>query len=173
MASKALQKITHDTNWHDLDVLIVDLPPGTGDIQLTLCQKLPVTGAVVVTTPQDLALIDVDRAIGMFNKVSLPVLGIIENMSVFTCPHCHTDTHIFGQGGGAKMQAKFEVPLLGQIPLIPSIQEDMDAGMPTVAKDADSTEAKIYIEIARGMLTELAKRPKGFKAVMPKVVVEN
>ena len=130
MAAGALQQLITQTNWHDLDYLIVDMPPGTGDIQLTLSQQVPLTGAVVVTTPQDIALIDAKKGLRMFQKVNVPILGIIENMSVFICPHCGEVEHIFGEGGAKRMSEQYGVPLLGELPLSAKIREQADSGLP-------------------------------------------
>ena len=137
MAAGALQQLITQTNWHDLDYLIVDMPPGTGDIQLTLSQQVPLTGAVVVTTPQDIALIDAKKGLRMFQKVNVPILGIIENMSVFICPHCGEVEHIFGEGGAKRMSEQYGVPLLGELPLSAKIREQADSGLPTVAAEPD------------------------------------
>lgn len=137
MAAGALQQLITQTNWHDLDYLIVDMPPGTGDIQLTLSQQVPLTGAVVVTTPQDIALIDAKKGLRMFQKVNVPILGIIENMSVFICPHCGEVEHIFGEGGARRMSEQYGVPLLGELPLSAKIREQADGGLPTVAAEPD------------------------------------
>ena len=148
MASGALTQLLTLTNWRDLDYLIVDMPPGTGDIQLTLSQSSPLTGAVVVTTPQDIALIDAKKGLKMFEKVNVPLLGIVENMSVFICPCCGEVTHIFGEGGAKRMSEQYGVPMLGELPLSPAIREAADSGRPTVAAEPESAAAKMYRAIA-------------------------
>src|SRR5690606_5107451 len=131
----ALQQLLGQTLWDELDYLVVDMPPGTGDIQLTLSQRVPVAGAVIVTTPQDIALIDAKKGIEMFRKVDIPVLGVVENMSAFRCPNCGHESHIFGEGGGARIAGEFAAPLLGRLPLTMEIREQADGGTPTVARD--------------------------------------
>ena len=155
MASGALQQILTQTLWEDLDYLIVDMPPGTGDIQLTLSQKVPVSGAVIVTTPQDIALIDAAKGIEMFAKVDIPVLGVLENMSVYQCPKCGELSHLFGEGGGARVAQELGVPLLGQLPLAMSIREQADGGTPTVRAEPDSAIAALYRDAARCMAAQL------------------
>ena len=149
MATGALQQLLGQTDWGALDYLIVDMPPGTGDIQLTLSQKAPVSGAVIVTTPQDIALLDARKGIEMFRKVDIPVLGVVENMSYFACPECGAKSEVFGGGGGERVAAEFGVPLLGQLPLAPDIREQADGGRPTVAADAESATALLYRDLAR------------------------
>ncbi len=173
MATGALQQLLTQTHWHDLDYLIVDLPPGTGDIQLTLTQQIPVSGALIVTTPQDIALLDAMKGLKMFEKVNVPVLGIVENMSLHICSQCGHEEPIFGSGGGEKLAGKYNVPLLGSLPLDISIRENADGGHPTVIYDPDSRIAQIYKEIARKAAAKLARRPKDFAAKFPKIVVEN
>lgn len=151
MVIKALQQMLFQTDWKALDYLILDLPPGTGDVQLTLSQKAPINGAIIVTTPQDMALLDVRKGIEMFRKVNVPVLGVIENMSVFQCPHCHAKSAIFGEGGADKMAQEFNVPLLGKIPLSMSIREKSDAGKPFVLEN-DNEISNIYQDIARQII---------------------
>ena len=163
MVSQALQQLFNQTAWTDLDYLIVDMPPGTGDIQLTLSQKIPVTGAVIVTTPQDLALMDARKGLAMFEKTHIPVLGIVENMALHTCSHCGHEEEIFGGGklgGASKMSADFDVPLLGQLPLAMDIRVQADAGKPTVADNPNSTHAQHYRNIARQLALALAMRPR-------------
>ncbi|MEQ8485402.1 MAG: iron-sulfur cluster carrier protein ApbC [Pseudomonadales bacterium] len=155
MVSGALQQLLTQTLWDDLDYLIVDMPPGTGDIQLTLSQQVPVAGAVIVTTPQDIALLDAIKGIEMFRKVDIPVLGVIENMSVFRCPHCGEDSPIFGSGGGERIAHEFATPLLGRLPLTLAIREQADGGTPTVAHDPDGDIAGIYRDAARRLAAEL------------------
>ncbi len=173
MVSGALQQLLNDTRWGELDYLIIDLPPGTGDIQLTMAQKIPVSGAIVVTTPQDLSLIDARRAIGMFNKVQIPVLGIVENMSVYHCPNCnHTDT-IFGDAGGEFLAKEFNTELLGKLPLDKTIRADADAGTPTVAANPQGSIAQYYREIALTMAARLSLQAKSYANKFPKIVVEH
>ncbi|MPS36820.1 MAG: iron-sulfur cluster carrier protein ApbC, partial [Stenotrophomonas sp.] len=160
MATSALTQLFNDTRWDDLDYLLVDLPPGTGDIQLTLAQKIPVAGAVIVTTPQDIATLDARKALKMFEKVEVPVLGIIENMAVHTCSSCGHVEHLFGAGGGQRMAAQYGVPLLGSLPLEIGIREQGDAGTPIVAAAPDSAAAKAYVAAAQRMVEELGKRPR-------------
>ncbi|WP_449468443.1 iron-sulfur cluster carrier protein ApbC [Stenotrophomonas humi] len=160
MATSALTQLFNDTLWDDLDFLLIDLPPGTGDIQLTLSQKIPVAGAVIVTTPQDIATLDARKALKMFEKVEVPVLGIIENMAVHTCSNCGHVEHLFGEGGGQRMAEQYGVPLLGSLPLDIGIREQGDAGTPIVASAPDSSAAQAYLAAARRMVEELAKRPR-------------
>ncbi|MGR9037916.1 MAG: iron-sulfur cluster carrier protein ApbC, partial [Gammaproteobacteria bacterium] len=172
MATNALQQLLRDTAWTDLDYLIVDLPPGTGDIQLTLTQQIPVSGAVIVTTPQDISLIDAQRGLGMFQKVNVPVLGIIENMSVHVCSQCGHAEAIFGEGGGAAMAEINNVDFLGALPLDINIRKFADSGHPTVAADPDGRAAAIYKEIARKIAARLALKAKDFSARFPSIVVQ-
>jgi ATP-binding protein involved in chromosome partitioning len=160
MATSALMQLFTDTLWGDLDYLLVDLPPGTGDIQLTLAQKIPVAGAVIVTTPQDIATLDAKKALKMFEKVEVPVLGIVENMAVHTCSNCGHVEHLFGQGGGERMAAQYGVPLLGSLPLDIAIREQGDAGQPVVVAAPDSAVAQAYRQTARVMAATLAQRPR-------------
>ncbi len=171
MVSGALQQLLHDTAWEDLDYLIVDLPPGTGDVQLTLAQKIPVSGAVVVTTPQDIALLDVHKAIGMFHKVNVPVLGVVENMSLHICSQCGHQEAIFGAGGGALIAEQYEIPLLGQLPLDIHIRQQADSGNPTVAAEPESSVSLIYRDIARKIAAKLSLRAKNFSNRFPKIVI--
>ena len=173
MASGALTQLLTLTNWRDLDYLIVDMPPGTGDIQLTLSQSSPLTGAVVVTTPQDIALIDAKKGLKMFEKVNVPLLGIIENMSVFICPCCGEVTHIFGEGGAKRMSEQYGVPMLGELPLSPAIREAADSGRPTVAAEPESAAAKMYRAIAMKIAGSIAKLGKDYTARMPTISVKN
>ena len=160
MATSALTQLLTDTRWGDLDVLVVDLPPGTGDIQLTLAQKIPVAGAVIVTTPQEIATLDARKALKMFEKVKVPVLGIVENMAVHVCSNCGHAEHLFGQGGGQAMAAQYGVPLLGSLPLDLRIREQGDAGTPVVAAAPDSAPALAYLAAAQAMAAQLAARPR-------------
>ncbi|MCH2090523.1 MAG: iron-sulfur cluster carrier protein ApbC [Pseudoxanthomonas sp.] len=160
MATSALMQLFNDTLWGDLDYLLIDLPPGTGDIQLTLAQKIPVAGAVIVTTPQDIATLDAKKALKMFEKVEVPVLGIVENMAVHTCSNCGHVEHLFGQGGGERMAAQYGVPLLGSLPLDIAIREQGDAGQPVVVAAPNSAVAQAYRQTARVMAATLAQRPR-------------
>jgi len=173
MVTSALEQLLHDTNWDDLDYLVIDLPPGTGDIQLTLCQKIPVSGAVIVTTPQDIALLDARKALKMFEKVEVSVLGIVENMSTHICSQCGHEEHIFGAGGGEQMARQYGVDLLGSLPLDITIREGVDNGKPTVALAPDSSIARTYREIARKAVAKLALQAKDYSRVFPKIVVDN
>jgi len=173
MVTSALNQLLTQTRWNKLDYLIVDMPPGTGDIQLTLSQQVPVSGAVIVTTPQDIALLDARKGLQMFRKVSIPVLGIIENMSTHICSECGHEESIFGSGGGATMAEDFDVELLGQLPLDMTIREQTDSGNPTVIADPDGAHAQSYREIARRMTARLAIRSKDYSKLFPKIVVEN
>ncbi len=173
MASGALQQLINDTQWCDLDYLIIDLPPGTGDIQLTMAQKIPVTAAVVVTTPQDIALADARKAVTMFNKVSVPVLGVVENMAMHTCSNCGHQEHIFGAGGGDKLAQEIGVELLGSLPLALSIREQADSGEPTVIADPSSAESHLYLDIAQRIAAKLSLQEKEFRADFPTITIDN
>ncbi len=173
MVTSALQQLLNDTRWRNVDYLIVDLPPGTGDIQLTLCQRIPVSGALIVTTPQDIALIDARKALKMFQKVEVPVLGIVENMSVYTCSRCGHEEHIFGEGGGVAMARQYGVDLLGALPLDTSVREGVDQGRPTVAVEPATRTAGLYREIARRVAGKLAVRARDYSARFPRIVIEN
>jgi ATP-binding protein involved in chromosome partitioning len=173
MVTQALQQLLEQTNWRDLDYLIVDMPPGTGDIQLTLSQKVPVTGAVIVTTPQDIALLDARRGLKMFEKVDIPILGVVENMSVHVCSNCGHAEPIFGTGGGEKMCAEYGVEFLGALPLTMSIREQTDSGKPTVVADPDGPVAKIYRDIARKIAVRVAEKAKDMTSRFPTIVVKN
>ncbi len=173
MVTNALQQLVNNTNWDNLDYLIVDLPPGTGDIQLTLSQQIPVSGAVIITTPQDIALLDAQKGLKMFEQVEIPVLGIIENMSIYICGQCGHEESIFGAGGGLRMSKKHGVELLGALPLDIKIREQADSGCPTVVADPDSRAAQMYREIARKLAASLSKRAKDFKGMFPKIEVQN
>jgi ATP-binding protein involved in chromosome partitioning len=172
MVSSALQQLAHDTDWQDLDYLIIDLPPGTGDIQLTLSQKIPVTAAVIVTTPQDIALLDARKGLEMFKKVDIPVLGIIENMSHHVCGQCGHEEAIFGELGAQRLAETCDVPLLGQLPLSRQIREQADAGVPIVLADPDSQIAETYKHIASQITALLSLRPKHYGSKFPDIVVE-
>ncbi len=173
MVTNALQQLLKDTNWSDLDYLIIDLPPGTGDIQLTLSQQIPVSGAVIVTTPQDIALLDAQRGLKMFEKVNVPVLGVVENMSIHICSQCGHEEAIFGSGGGQAMAQKYHVDLLGALPLDINIRQYADNGRPTVVADPDSRAAEIYREIARKMAAKLSLKAKDYSAKFPNIVIQN
>ncbi len=173
MTTQYLQQLLTTTLWQGLDYLIIDLPPGTGDIQLTLAQRVPVSAAVIVTTPQDIALIDAKKALKMFEKVEVPVLGIIENMAVHICSNCGHAEHIFGEGGAQKMAAQYEVPVLGSLPLQLSIREQADSGTPTVAADPESAISQIYREIARKLGAKLALQAKNKSISFPNIVIQN
>ncbi|MBD3609005.1 MAG: iron-sulfur cluster carrier protein ApbC [Gammaproteobacteria bacterium] len=173
MVTQALEQLLNDTNWQELDYLLIDMPPGTGDIQLTLAQKVPVSGAVIVTTPQDIALIDAKKGLKMFEKVDVPVLGVVENMSIHICSNCGHEEHIFGTGGGGKMADEFNVDMLGALPLNIGIREDADIGKPTVASDPEGQVAGIYREVARRMAAKLSKRQKEYSHKFPNIVIQN
>jgi ATP-binding protein involved in chromosome partitioning len=173
MVTQALEQLLQDTQWRDLDYLIIDLPPGTGDIQLTLAQKVPVSGAVIVTTPQDIALLDARKALKMFEKVEIPVLGIIENMSTHICSNCGHEEHIFGEGGGKRMSVEYSVEHLGDIPLDGRIRSDADAGRPTVVADPDGSLAQAYRTIARNASGILSVRKRDYSEVFPSIVIQN
>lgn len=173
MVTQALEQLLNDTNWSDLDYLVIDLPPGTGDTQLTLAQKVPVSGAVIVTTPQDIALLDARKGLKMFEKVEVPVLGIVENMSTHVCSKCGHEEHIFGSGGGASMAEQFGIELLGALPLDIRIREETDGGAPTVAAEPDSRIAEIYREIARKTAAKLALKSKDYASKFPNIVIQD
>jgi ATP-binding protein involved in chromosome partitioning len=173
MVTQALEQLLRDTAWKDVDYLIIDLPPGTGDTQLTLAQKVPVTGAVIVTTPQDIALLDARKGLKMFEKVEIPVLGVVENMSVYICPQCGHEDHIFAQGGGQKMAEDYDVDFLGALPLDRSIREQTDAGKPTVAADPEGRIAQMYRDIARRVAARLALQRKDYAGKFPSIVIQN
>jgi ATP-binding protein involved in chromosome partitioning len=173
MVTQALEQLLKDTNWRELDYLVVDLPPGTGDIQLTLAQKVPVTGAVIVTTPQDIALIDARKGLKMFEKVGIPILGVVENMSFHTCPKCGHESHIFGSGGAARMAKEYKTELLGQLPLDETIQRQADSGKPTVVSDPDGEIAALYRRIARRCAVKIAESQRDMTSKFPNIVVQN
>ncbi len=176
MVSTALKQLLNDCQWGELDYLLIDLPPGTGDIQLTLAQKIPVTGAVIITTPQDLALLDVRRAIKMFNKVNVHILGIIENMATHQCSNCGHLDPIFGSGGAEKISQELNLNLLGQLPLDSQIRQDLDQGIPTVVKNKDNSEhpiSKTYLNIALKIHQELALRPKNYSVKFPPIKIQH
>ena len=173
MVTGALEQLLRDTKWRDLDYLVIDLPPGTGDIQLTLAQKIPVTGAIIVTTPQDIALLDARKGLKMFEKVNIPILGIVENMSTHICSNCGHEEHIFGTGGAAKMCGDYNVELLGSLPLDISIREQTDNGKPTVINAPDSNIANIYKEIARKAAIKIANASLDHSSKFPNIVIQN
>ncbi|MFZ6755155.1 iron-sulfur cluster carrier protein ApbC [Undibacterium sp. Dicai25W] len=173
IVTQALQQLLTQTNWRDLDYLIVDMPPGTGDVQLTLSQKVPVTGAVIVTTPQDIALLDARKGLKMFEKVSIPILGIVENMSTHICSNCGHAEAIFGEGGGEKMCADYGIDFLGRLPLTMAIREQADAGKPTVIADPDGAIATIYKDIARKVAVRVAEKAKDMSSKFPTITIQN
>jgi ATP-binding protein involved in chromosome partitioning len=173
MVTQALEQLLNDTNWGDLDYLIVDLPPGTGDTQLTLSQKIPVSGAVIVTTPQDIALLDARKGLKMFEKVEVPVLGVVENMSIHICSECGHAEHIFGEGGGKRMADESDVDYLGALPLDISICELADAGTPTVVSQPESKITELYKDISRTMAARLAAKGKDYSTKFPNIVIQN
>jgi len=170
MVTRALEQLLTQTNWDDLDYLIVDMPPGTGDIALTLAQKVPVAGAAIVTTPQDLALMDARKGLKMFEKVSVPVLGIVENMAVHVCSNCGHAEHIFGEGGGKRMAEQFNAPWLGELPLAMSIREQADCGKPTVVSHPEGPAAAAYLGIARRLAAQIDLLPKDTASLFPPIV---
>jgi ATP-binding protein involved in chromosome partitioning len=173
MVTQALEQLLKDTRWRELDYLVVDLPPGTGDIQLTLAQKVPVTGAVIVTTPQDIALIDARKGLKMFEKVGIPILGVVENMSFHSCPKCGHESHIFGAGGAERMCRDYNTELLGQLPLDEGIREQADSGKPSVVADPDGRIADIYRRIARRCAVKIAESQRDMSSKFPNIVVQN
>jgi len=172
MVTQALNQLLQQTRWSDLDYLMVDMPPGTGDIALTLSQQVPVSGAVIVTTPQDIALLDARKGLQMFRKVSVPVLGVIENMSTHVCTSCGHEESIFGSGGGQQMATDFDIDLLGQLPLDVRIRQQTDGGLPSVAAEPEAAPAIAYRQTARRMAARLAMQGKDYSARFPKIVVE-
>ena len=173
MATQALDQLLRQTQWDDLDYLVVDLPPGTGDVQLTLAQKVPVTGSIIVTTPQDIALLDARKGLKMFEKVGIKIIGIVENMSTHICSNCGHEEHIFGAGGGAKMCSDYNVEFLGSLPLDIRIREQADSGKPTVVAEPDGDISKIYKTIARRIAVKVAEMAQDHSAAFPKIVVQN
>ena len=171
MATQALEQLLRQTNWRDLDYLIVDMPPGTGDIQLTLSQRVPMTGAVIVTTPQDIALLDAKKGIKMFEKVGVPILGIVENMAVHICSQCGHSEHIFGEDGGKKMAAEYKMDYLGALPLDMQIRLQADNGRPTVVADPDGEVAQLYKSVARKVAITVAAKSKDFSAKFPTITI--
>ncbi len=173
MVTQALEQLFKDTRWKDVDYLVVDLPPGTGDVQLTLAQKIPVSGAVIVTTPQDIALLDARKGLKMFEKVNVPVLGVVENMSTHICSNCQHEERIFGEGGGQRMSEEEHVALLGALPLDISIRQQADDGKPTVAAEPDSRITELYTDIARKIGAKLALKARDYTNKFPKIVIKN
>jgi ATP-binding protein involved in chromosome partitioning len=173
MATQALNQLLKETNWRDLDYLIIDMPPGTGDIQLTLSQSVPVTGAVIVTTPQDIALLDARKGLKMFEKVGVPIIGIVENMSLHICSKCGHEEHIFGTGGGETLCKDYGVPFLGALPLDIQIRREVDSGVPTVVADPDGRVAELYKGIARQVAIAIAEKQKDMSHKFPNIVVQN
>lgn len=173
MITQALEQLLKDTNWQELDYLIVDLPPGTGDTQLTLAQKIPVSGAVIVTTPQDIALLDAKKGLKMFEKVQVPVLGVVENMSIHICSKCGHQEYIFGEGGGTRMSEEYSVSFLGGLPLDIAVRVDTDNGEPTVVKDPEGATAKQFCEIARRTAAKLSLQAKDFSKAFPNIVISD
>ncbi len=173
MVTRALDQLLNQTRWKDLDYLVVDMPPGTGDIQLSLAQKVPVTGAIIVTTPQDIALLDAKKGLKMFEKVGVPILGIVENMAIYQCSQCGHQEHVFGSGGGEHMASTFQVPYLGGLPLDIKIREQTDAGVPTVVSSPESAVAQLYRSIAIKAAAGIAKQAKNHTLKFPKIVVQN
>jgi len=172
MVTSTLEQLLKETNWDDLDYLIIDLPPGTGDIQLTLAQKIPVTGAIIVTTPQDIALLDARRGLKMFEKVNIPILGIVENMSTHICSNCGHEEHIFGKDGGIKMCSDYNTELLGSLPLDIKIREGLDKGKPSIISNPDSEISKIYKSIARKSALKVAGLTEDHSSKFPKIVIQ-
>ena len=173
MVTQALEQLLRDTRWRDLDYLIIDLPPGTGDIQLTLAQKIPVSASVIVTTPQDIALLDARKAYKMFEKVKIPVLGVVENMSTHICSQCNHEEHIFGEGGGQAMATDYDISFLGSLPLAMRIRQDADSGRPTVVAEPDGVITQSYREIARNVAAKLSLQQKEYASKFPNIVIEN
>ncbi len=173
MVTQALEQLLNDTNWDKLDYLVIDLPPGTGDTQLTLAQKIPVSGAIIVTTPQDIALLDARKGFKMFEKVEVPVLGIVENMSTHICSKCGHEEHIFGEGGGQRMASQYNVDFLGALPLDIRIREETDGGKPTVVAEPEARISQIYREIARRSAAKLSQQAKSYAAKFPNIVIQN
>jgi ATP-binding protein involved in chromosome partitioning len=171
MATQALEQLLRQTNWPELDYLIVDMPPGTGDIQLTLSQRVPLTGAVIVTTPQDIALLDAKRGTKMFEKVGVPILGLVENMSVHVCEKCGHVEHVFGEDGGKRMAAEYNIDFLGALPLNLSIRVQADGGRPSVVSDPDGEIAALYKSVARQIAVKIAQRAKDFSSKFPSISI--
>jgi len=173
MVTQALEQLLKDTNWDKIDYLVVDLPPGTGDTQLTLAQKIPVSGAVIVTTPQDIALLDARKGLKMFEKVKVPVLGVVENMSTHLCSNCGHEEHIFGTGGGERMAEDYDVGFLGSLPLTMAIREDADNGKPTTIRDSEGPVAMQFRDIARRVAARLSQQARDYSQAFPSIVIQN
>jgi ATP-binding protein involved in chromosome partitioning len=173
MVTSTLEQLLKETNWSDLDYLIIDLPPGTGDIQLTLAQKIPVTGAIIVTTPQDIALLDARRGLKMFEKVKVPIIGVVENMTTHICSNCGHEEHIFGHGGGDKMSTDYNTLLLGSLPLDISIRENLDNGTPSVSTDPNNKISKIYQDIAQKVAFKVSELTEDHSGKFPNIVIKN
>ena len=173
MVSQALQQLLFQSQWDDVDYLFIDLPPGTGDIQLTLSQKIPVTASIIVTTPQDIALLDARKAVDMFAKVNIPILGIVENMAMHVCSQCGHVEAIFGSGGGARMAGQYQVELIGQLPLELAIRQSMDEGRPTLVSAPDSPAAALYRQIARKVAVKVGEKARDYSSRLPKIVVQH
>jgi ATP-binding protein involved in chromosome partitioning len=173
MVTGALLQLLNDTEWQLLDYLVIDMPPGTGDVQLTLAQKIPVSGAVIVTTPQEVALLDARKGVEMFYKVKIPVLGVVENMSTHVCSHCGHQEAIFGKGGGEKIAKEYDVLLLGQLPLIKKIREQTDSGVPSVVAEPEGDIALMYREIAKKVAARLSLQAENYAHLFPKIIIEN
>lgn len=173
MATQALEQLLRQTRWDDLDYLVIDLPPGTGDIQLTLSQRVPVTGSVIVTTPQDIALLDAKKGLMMFEKVGIPIFGVVENMALYHCPKCGNLEHIFGEGGGERMARDYSVDYLGGLPLDINIRLQADAGKPTVIAEPDGAVAAIYKSIARKVAIKIAEKAKDFSSKFPTITISH
>lgn len=173
MATQALDQLLRQTHWDNLDYLVIDLPPGTGDIQLSLAQKVPLTGALIVTTPQDIALLDAKKGLKMFEKVDVKIIGLVENMSTHICSNCGHEEHIFGAGGGAKMCAEYQTELLGSLPLDRQIRQQADSGTPTVIADPNGKISAIYKQIARRVAVKVAEMAQDHSAAFPKIVIQN
>jgi len=171
MATQALDQLLRQTHWGELDYLLVDMPPGTGDIALTMSQRVPLTGAVIVTTPQDIALLDAKKGLSMFEKVGVPILGIVENMAVYCCPQCGHTEHIFGADGGKRMADQYKVDYLGALPLTMAIREQADSGRPTVVAAPDSEVAQLYKAVARTIAVKIAQKAKDFSSKFPTITV--
>ena len=172
LVTQALEQLLNDTRWDEVDYLVIDLPPGTGDTQLTLAQRIPVSGAVIVTTPQDIALLDARKGLKMFEKVDVNVLGVVENMSTHICSQCGHEEPVFGAGGGQRMANEYSVPFLGALPLDIRIREQADSGQPTVVAEPDSELAQAYFDVARRIGARLAAQARDYSRLFPKIVVE-
>ena len=172
MVTQALEQLLRQTAWDNLDYLLVDLPPGTGDIHLSLAQKVPLTGAIIVTTPQELATLDARKGLKMFQKVSVPILGLVENMSTYVCPNCSHVENIFGEGGGKNLCDQYQIDFLGSLPLIKKIREDSDSGIPVLIADSKSTSTKLYTHIALKISKKIANMNKDHTNKFPKITIK-